>query len=113
MVVEPGAFRTDFAGRSLQQAKAYITDYASTAGPRRKENDKSHGTQPGDPARAARALIKVVQGATLPFRLLLGSDAVDFVRTEMDSQRQELEDWKEISLSTDFATQPELGGAKS
>jgi NAD(P)-dependent dehydrogenase (short-subunit alcohol dehydrogenase family) len=56
MVVEPGAFRTDFAGRSLQQAKAYITDYASTAGPRRKENDQTHGTQPGDPARAARAL---------------------------------------------------------
>ena len=55
VVVEPGAFRTDFAGRSLRQAGAAIPDYARTAGPRRKENDGTHGTQPGDPARGARA----------------------------------------------------------
>ena len=53
-VVEPGAFRTDFAGRSLQQSATVIADYADTAGKRRKENDTAHGTQPGDPARAAR-----------------------------------------------------------
>ncbi|MDR3495056.1 MAG: SDR family NAD(P)-dependent oxidoreductase [Ancalomicrobiaceae bacterium] len=63
-VIEPGAFRTDFAGRSLHQASADIADYASTAGPRRKENDKTHGTQAGDPERAARALVKLVEGST-------------------------------------------------
>src|SRR4029453_6271902 len=49
-VVEPGAFRTDFAGRSLTQSSTVIDDYADTAGKRRKEHDTMHGTQPGDPA---------------------------------------------------------------
>jgi NAD(P)-dependent dehydrogenase (short-subunit alcohol dehydrogenase family) len=102
MVVEPGAFRTDFAGRSLQQAKANIADYASTSGPRRKENDKSHGTQPGDPARAARVLIELVEAPAHPFRLLLGSDAIKIVGAEIDSQREEIQAWKETSISTDF-----------
>ena len=102
MVVEPGAFRTEFAGHSLKQASARIADYASTAGPRRKENDRTHGTQPGDPARAARLLIDVVQGGELPFRLLLGSDAVRVVGGEMEAQRQEFEAWKARSASTDF-----------
>src|SRR5918912_3028218 len=53
MVVEPGGFRTDFAGRSLTQSAEAIADYAETAGKRRKEHDTAHGTQPGDPARAA------------------------------------------------------------
>ena len=53
-VVEPGAFRTDFAGRSLTQSSTVIDDYAETAGKRRKEHDTVHGTQPGDPAKAAR-----------------------------------------------------------
>ncbi|TSD83120.1 SDR family NAD(P)-dependent oxidoreductase [Mycobacterium sp. KBS0706] len=101
-IVEPGAFRTDFAGRSLQQARASIADYASTAGPRRKENDKTHGTQPGDPERAAQALIKLVTGSELPARLLLGSDAVRIVSGELDTQRHEIETWKDASISTDF-----------
>lgn len=103
MIVEPGAFQTDFAGRSLQQAEANIAaDYAPTTGPRRKKNDKTHGTQPGDPARAAQALIKLVHEAALPARLLLGSDAVRIVAAEIDAQLKEIEDWKELSASTDF-----------
>jgi len=51
--IEPGAFRTDFAGRSLTQSATAIPDYAETAGKRRKENDTVHGTQPGDPGKAA------------------------------------------------------------
>jgi short-subunit dehydrogenase len=54
-VVEPGAFRTDFAGRSLTQSTTVIDDYAETAGERRKEHDTAHGTQPCDPAKAAEA----------------------------------------------------------
>src|SRR6185312_7707273 len=60
-VVEPGGFRTDFAGRSLQQSSAAIPDYADTAGRRRKENDTAHGNQPGDPSRAAEAIITAVE----------------------------------------------------
>jgi hypothetical protein len=104
MVVEPGAFRTEFAGRSLQQAATNIADYAQTAGLRRKENDRTHGTQPGDPARAAKVLIDSVQGDNLPFRLLLGSDAIRIVGAEAETQRQEFEAWKAVSTSTDFRT---------
>lgn len=104
-IVEPGAFRTDFAGRSLQQAKAKIDDYAATAGPRRKENDKTHGTQPGDPKRAAAALLDLVGRSELPARLLLGSDAVKIVGNEVDSQRREIDAWRELSVSSDFASE--------
>ncbi|MDD2859596.1 MAG: SDR family NAD(P)-dependent oxidoreductase, partial [Acidiphilium sp.] len=63
MVIEPGAFRTDFAGRSLKGAKTEIDDYADTVGPRRKANDRTDGTQPGDPARAARLIVETVREA--------------------------------------------------
>lgn len=102
LIVEPGAFRTDFAGRSLQGTARAIADYAETAGPRRKENDKTGGTQPGDPLRAARVLIDVLGGDTLPVRLLLGSDAVKIVGDEVDAQRREIQDWAAISARTDF-----------
>ena len=66
ITVEPGAFRTDFAGRSLTQATEPIADYADTAGKRRKEHDTVHGTQNGDPAKAAAALISVVESEDTP-----------------------------------------------
>ena len=101
-VVEPGGFRTDFAGRSLQQAREPITDYADTAGRRRKEHGSYHGSQPGDPARAAEAIIKAVEDKSPPFLLLLGKDACDAIQTVADAQGNELADWKELSLGTDF-----------
>lgn len=102
IVVEPGAFRTQFAGRSLHQAAANIADYAATAGPRRKENDPTDGTQQGDPDKAARVLIDVVGRESVPFRLVLGSDALNNARLELDAQRAELEAWEAVSTSTDF-----------
>ena len=65
-VVEPGAFRTDFAGRSLVQSATVIDDYASTAGQRRKENDTMHGNQAGDPAKAGAAIIAAVESSEPP-----------------------------------------------
>ena len=102
-VVEPGAFRTDFAGRSLAQAETPIADYADTAGKRRKENDTAHGTQPGDPAKAAAALVDVVESGSAPYLLMLGNDASDHVRTALDSLRDDLDTWETVSRSTDFA----------
>jgi NAD(P)-dependent dehydrogenase (short-subunit alcohol dehydrogenase family) len=100
MVVEPGAFRTDFSGRSLQQSAEAISDYADTAGRRRKEHDTTHGTQPGDPAKAARAIIRAVEVAEPPALLVLGQDAVDGFRGVLDAERAELEAWESTSVDT-------------
>ncbi|WP_214401625.1 oxidoreductase [Pseudonocardia lacus] len=100
--VEPGGFRTDFAGRSLTQSAEAIADYADTAGRRRKENDTVHGTQPGDPAKAAEAVIAAVAAPEPPALLLLGSDAVASADAILDARRAELDTWRELSTSTDF-----------
>jgi NAD(P)-dependent dehydrogenase (short-subunit alcohol dehydrogenase family) len=102
--VEPGGFRTDFAGRSLAQSAAAIDDYAATAGKRRKENSAGvHGTQRGDPARAAQVIIEVVAAPRPPSLLLLGPDALTTASAILDARRAELEEWRELSASTDFA----------
>ncbi|NAZ87628.1 oxidoreductase [Kineococcus indalonis] len=101
-IVAPGGFRTDFAGRSLTQSAEAIADYAGTAGKRRKENDTVHGTQPGDPAKAAQAILAAVRSPEPPGLLFLGSDAVDAFRGVLDGRRAEVEAWEELSRSTDF-----------
>jgi NAD(P)-dependent dehydrogenase (short-subunit alcohol dehydrogenase family) len=103
VVVEPGGFRTDFAGRSLQQSATPIDDYAETAGKRRKENDTAHGTQPGDPVRAARAILTAVEADDPPGLLMLGTDALTAIRAVIDAQLAELTAWEKTSLSTDFS----------
>lgn len=102
LVVEPGAFRTDFAGRSLTGANIAIADYADTVGPRRPENDRMHGTQPGDPKRAAQLIVETLAGGQLPQRLLLGSDAVRIVSTALKRQVAEITAWESTSTRTDF-----------
>jgi NAD(P)-dependent dehydrogenase (short-subunit alcohol dehydrogenase family) len=102
IVVEPGGFRTDFSGRSLTQSATAIGDYAETAGRRRKENDTVDGTQPGDPVQAARAIIEVVAAPRPPSLLLLGRDALATATAVLDAERAEVEEWRELSASTDF-----------
>lgn len=102
MVVEPGAFRTDFSGRSLKQSPAAISDYAETAGKRRIENDKTHGTQPGDPDKGAELLIEAIESENPPFRLLLGTDAVELAHTVLTERLEELEQWRPVSRRSDF-----------
>jgi len=102
MVIEPGAFRTDFAGRSLTQSAKIISDYESTAGQRRKEKDTTNGKQQGDPQKAAQVLIQTFESVEVPFRLLLGSDAIKLTRAELDAQYAELQAWEKVSVTTDF-----------
>ena len=89
-VIEPGAFRTDFAGRSLTQSTTVIEDYADTAGRRRKEHDTVHGTQPGDPAKAAQSHSgggRVRQPARLSAARLRRSQQLPAPRHRHDSTR--------------------------
>ncbi|MFI5892501.1 oxidoreductase [Actinoplanes sp. NPDC051513] len=102
MAVEPGGFRTDFAGRSLTQSAAAIADYADTAGKRRKEHDPTHGTQPGDPAKAAQAIITAVGSASPPAMLVLGNDALTAYAATLDAERRELDEWRGVSSATDL-----------
>jgi NAD(P)-dependent dehydrogenase (short-subunit alcohol dehydrogenase family) len=101
-VIEPGAFRTDFAGRSLTQSATAIEDYAETAGKRRKENDTVHGTQPGDPAKAAEAILAIVDSPNPPSLAVLGQDAWDAFAAVADAELTELEEWKDLSVSTEI-----------
>ena len=101
-VVEPGAFRTDFAGRSLTQSITTIADYADTAGKRRKEVDTVHGTQDGDPTKAAAAIITAVEADDPPAFLLLGTDALSNYRSVADGRAAEIKKWEKLTASTDF-----------
>ena len=101
-VVEPGAFRTDFAGRSLTQSSTVIDDYAETAGKRRKEHDTVHGTQPGDPAKAAKAIIAAVESDEPPAFLLLGNDALNTYRRLNAAKLHTIETWEHLTTSTDI-----------
>src|SRR5689334_17458004 len=105
-IVEPGAFRTDFAGRSLVQSATVIEDYAATAGRRRKENDTMHGNQPGDPAKAGNAIIAAVESPEPPAFLLLGPDALAAYRYKADARAAEISQWAELTSGTDFAPEP-------
>ena len=102
MIVEPGAFRTDFAGRSLTQSKTAIGDYGETAGTRRIENDKTHGTQPGDPDKGAGLIIEAIEAEDTPLRLLLGRDAVKVAGAVLDNRKNEYDKWREFSSRSDF-----------
>jgi len=103
LLVEPGPFRTDWGGRSLKQSPNVIADYAETAGKRRREIRGYSGAQPGDPARAAEAVITALQSPTPPHHLVLGRQGLEIARNQLTAMLQEFELWKETSLSADYA----------
>lgn len=101
-LVEPSGFRTDWAGRSANESRVEIADYAETAGAVRRNMRASSGAQPGDPVRAANAIIKAVEAPNPPLHLLLGKDAVGFARAKLDLLRRDFDSWESVSLGADF-----------
>jgi NAD(P)-dependent dehydrogenase (short-subunit alcohol dehydrogenase family) len=102
IVIEPGPFRTDWAGRSLKTTQTPLADYAETAGARRAAIQGRSGRQPGDPVRAAEAIIKAVAASNPPLHLVLGRVAYDGVSAKFKEFCRELEQWQELSLSADY-----------
>ncbi len=101
VVVEPGAFRTNYK-RSLVQSREAISDYAATVGARRNEDPGEDGNQPGDPARAAQAIIAAVESPSTPLTLVLGDDALSWFRDAMKELNADVDAWEATSLSTSF-----------
>jgi NAD(P)-dependent dehydrogenase (short-subunit alcohol dehydrogenase family) len=100
--VEPGPFRTDWAGRSLIQTPNRIADYAETAGARMKRTAEGTGQQPGDPVRAAQAMIRVTEVQKAPRHLVLGAFGVGAVAERLRVALAEVEAWREVSTASDF-----------
>ncbi|MBN8808214.1 MAG: SDR family NAD(P)-dependent oxidoreductase [Sphingomonas sp.] len=106
--VEPGPFRTDWAGRSLHQTKSRIADYAATAQARMDTTSGYSGQQPGDPVRAGEAMIAAVTRADPPHQLVLGKFAYDTATTLYRKRLTAIEADRELSLGADF---PEMANA--
>jgi NAD(P)-dependent dehydrogenase (short-subunit alcohol dehydrogenase family) len=102
LLVEPSAFRTDWAGRSANEAPHSIADYDSTAKARADMIRGYSGKQPGDPVRAAAAIVKAVEAKDPPLRLLLGKAALAGARTKVEALRKDFEGWAEVSEGADF-----------
>ncbi len=102
LVVEPGPFRTNWAGPSIKQSATRIEDYAATAGARRLQTEARNGKQPGDPVRAAEAIIAAVQADHPPLRLVLGKPALDIARGKLAALKQDFDTWEATTLGADF-----------
>ena len=100
--IEPGPFRTDWAGRSLRQATNPIAAYADTAAARRAQITGYSGKQAGDPVRAADAIINVVESNDPPHNLILGKNGLDRVRAKLAALLQSIDDWEDVTLSADY-----------
>ncbi|KKX31947.1 oxidoreductase [Rhizobium sp. LC145] len=100
--VEPGPFRTDWAGRSLRQTPSRITEYAETAGARLKSTAEISGRQAGDPVRAGEAIIAAAEAENPPRHLVLGAIAYNGVTQKLKERLAQIEAWKETSISADF-----------
>jgi NAD(P)-dependent dehydrogenase (short-subunit alcohol dehydrogenase family) len=99
LIVEPGSFRTEFGGGRMHYSRP-LEAYAETVGPNREYIEGVHGTQPGDPRKAAGAILAVLDSSTPPLRLALGDDAVDGIREEHARRGAELDAWEQVSRAT-------------
>jgi NAD(P)-dependent dehydrogenase (short-subunit alcohol dehydrogenase family) len=102
LVVEPGPFRTDWAGRSLKRSSRQIPEYAETAGAFRERIEGGSGKQVGDPIRAGEAIIKALESENMPPRLVLGAIALERAQIKIEQMRNEIDAWEETTLSADY-----------
>ncbi|HVY05613.1 MAG TPA: oxidoreductase [Burkholderiales bacterium] len=100
--IEPGPFRTDWAGRSLKVPGKAIDAYAATAGARRQQIAGYSGKQAGDPERAALAIMQVAESPTPPMNLILGKDGLKRVREKLDRFNASLREWETVTAGADF-----------
>jgi len=101
-IVEPGGFRTDWGGSSMELADVH-PDYETTVGEMHRRRIEMDGKQPGDPAKAAQAILQVVALDNPPLRLLLGTDALTLADSSSRSRADEAATWAHLSTSTDFS----------
>ncbi|WP_432216936.1 oxidoreductase [Pseudomonas kribbensis] len=102
-VVEPGFFRTDFLDeQSLVKTALVLPDYDETVGKMRTFAEAANHAQPGDPVKFAEAMLALVNAPNPPQRLALGSDTVARIEAKNRLVAQELAEWNELALSTDF-----------
>lgn len=99
----PGQFRTDWAGRSMDRTPRSIADYDAVMDPIRAARQAKSGNQPGDPAKAAQALLALVYAENPPVRLFLGDDALGLVNDKLEAMSDEVRQWGALSRSTSFA----------
>jgi len=109
LIVEPGPFRTDWAGRSLLESGTVINDYDSTAGERRRQTHERSGRQQGDPVRAGKAIIEAVGSQNPPLHLLLGKPALEMGYRKLEALKKDFDSWRQTTLGADY---PEFQDAK-
>ncbi len=105
-IVQPGPFRTDFIGRSLERAESHIADYDRSSGKFLRFLETMDGKQPGDPARAAAAIVAAAESDSPPLRLILGKYANEKARKKHVEAERERATWEHAGLPTDFTPTP-------
>lgn len=101
-VIAPSGFRTDWAGRSAKNSAVVIDDYAATAGKNKSDIRGYSGNQPGDPVKAAQAMIQVTETENPPLRLLLGKAALKGARAKLEELKKDFDDWAAVTEGADF-----------
>jgi NAD(P)-dependent dehydrogenase (short-subunit alcohol dehydrogenase family) len=113
-LVEPSAFRTDFLSEhSIRRSAVTLEDYAGTAGASRERLAAMAGKQPGDPVRAAAAIIQAVDSPQPPLHLVLGSDAYHRTRQMLDAFSAEVDAWKDVAIGADYDAADRTGPVRS
>ena len=100
--IAPGSFRTEWAGRSMVRTERSVADYDSVFDPVRRRRLEYSGQQAGDPAKAARVLLEIVESDEPPTHLLLGTDALKLVKERLAALHDEIQAWESVSRSTDY-----------
>jgi NAD(P)-dependent dehydrogenase (short-subunit alcohol dehydrogenase family) len=100
--VEPGMFRTDWAGRSMVRSERTISEYDAVFNPIREARKARSGQQPGDPVKAGMVIADFLKATEPPLHLLLGPDAFEYVKKEFEELQSEFSAWESVTRSTNF-----------